>query len=684
MDMDVNLDVSDLIVVNKTNIKNVIKCVRLKDDVLIHERINEVVIRVNKIVVHTYQFLKLYLLYLYENEKEFPTIDISFIRVIMKTVTSRHLKGVGRQPKKETVVIMKKLERFYNKYYKKTVVKNNKIYDDKLGSFLEYEAIDIIANIKTNIKEHFIEHVNRFVNCSYKTKEKIKLINSSKVTTDIKKRMINSYYTAIRNIKNDLINVSNEYTSTERHHKWIKKHKKHLLPIKQTFSKNSVAYDVCVNPTDYLKSLIYINNELEKISTDEKEIKLFNIVPLRTNIIPKNITIDTSGLTRILVETNITELLYNIQLNQKKIWNTYFNMNNKAFKKNKNRYNFNYMIKTDGVSCTILFVKSVNSIPIKITNRLINKIADVKDKYDKRYIEKTEITDSMKSKRIVAIDPGYSDIIMCLSKNDINKTIETTNKDGSIIKKEKSKQYLKFRYTQVQRNIETKNKKYSKISEIINTTNEVNNKTIKEIELELSEYNSKICKFDKFVKYIKVKNKINYLLIDHYSTYIHRKLKFNRYVNTQKSESKMIANFRNKYGDPKDVIVIMGDYDKEKNMKGKEPTICKKLRKIFRKEKYNLYLINEFRTSKLCNKCSNENENFLRRDSNDPKHKSKQILVWGLVRCKNVKCKLIHNRDINACKNMLKITKSIFETGERPKEYCRQPVPTYKVKKDYE
>jgi hypothetical protein len=54
----------------KNNINNVIK------DKSILPIINDLVIRTNKIVIHSYQFLKLYLLHLYENNKPFPIINI--------------------------------------------------------------------------------------------------------------------------------------------------------------------------------------------------------------------------------------------------------------------------------------------------------------------------------------------------------------------------------------------------------------------------------------------------------------------------------------------------------------------------------------------------------------------------------------------------------------------------------
>jgi hypothetical protein len=74
----------------------------------------------------------------------------------------------------------------------------------------------------------------------------------------------------------------------------------------------------------------------------------------------------------------------------------------------------------------------------------------------------------------------------------------------------------------------------------------------------------------------------------------------------------MIKNFENKYGKPSKTILVIGDWDKgDYNMKGKEPI-------IFRKAKYKKYLVNEFRTSKLCNCCNEEIENFLEKPSQKP------------------------------------------------------------------
>ena len=181
------------------------------------------------------------------------------------------------------------------------------------------------------------------------------------------------------------------------------------------------------------------------------------------------------------------------------------------------------------------------------------------------------------------------------------------------------------------------------------------------------------------------KNEINVKLYNHYEQKFFRKFKLNIFINTQKSESKMIKNFSKKFGKPQDTLYIMGDYDKGNyNMKGIEPVICKKFRRIFKNAGYKTYLINEFRTSKLCNQCSNELEMFLQKPFKDGTK-----LCHGLLRCQSIKrnplgssnkslrdlfkpkCETIHNRDKNAVQNMLNIVSSIFDTGQRPTIFSR-------------
>jgi hypothetical protein len=310
------------------------------------------------------------------------------------------------------------------------------------------------------------------------------------------------------------------------------------------------------------------------------------------------------------------------------------------------------MIRTDGISVCILFIRvDVNSKPLSKTHQ--NKKCCQEENIN--YIEKTEITEELKNMKVVCADPGMSDLLYFGSYNDKND-LET------------------FRYTQNQRRLETRNKKYNKIIDKVNKETFIDDKSIKELETTLSNLNSKSCNYEKFKLYCIEKNKINNQLYNHYEQSFFRKFKLNAFTNTQKSESNMIKNFENKYGKPNKTILVVGDYDKgDNNMKGKEPTICKKFRRIFRNAGYKTYLVNEFRTSKLCNCCNEEIEKFLEKPSKKPKRKGKIDLCHGILRCQSVKhnCEIYHNRDKNAVQNMLKIVKSIFNTGKRPEVFCR-------------
>ena len=205
--------------------------------------------------------------------------------------------------------------------------------------------------------------------------------------------------------------------------------------------------------------------------------------------------------------------------------------------------------------------------------------------------------------------------------------------------------------------------------------------------------NSKAGSFEKFKEYLKIKLKINALLIDHYKTETYRRLRWNKEINMQKSESKILNDIEKKFG--KDVVIIIGDYDKKEHMKGKEPVITKKLRRILRR-RFRVYLINEFRTSKLCHKCNGEVENFLEKEVIDNEGNKRKKIVWGLVRWKDGECKPlnykksknykknyksykgeIYNRDTNAVMNMRKIIASLIEKGERPKIFCRETLVQY-------
>ena len=643
-----NEDNYDYMKTVKNNIKNVIR------DANSSKIINDLTIKTNKIVIHAYQYIKLYCLHLFDNNLPIPKLDKEFICDVFKVITIRKC-GSGGYSTEKMPQQLKDLTEFYKEYYSKLLDGNEILYYDKMSYILAYEAIDMETNIENIIREYFLHHLNKYINIEFNVKATMDKIIKENKDKEIRLQKKKEYYAEIKKIKDDLLSLD-ELKSNEKYHKWIKTTKE-IIFSKNKFDKDNIIYDTKSNPQDYIKGLIYIGKQIEKYydneDKDNHKIRLFSILPLRTNITPKNITVDTCGLIQnFLGDESTTEHLKNYKKedNQFKLWNKIFKLNNRTFKKNK--YDFNYMIKSDGISVSILFIRlGEDNKPLKKSNRNNRETENIE------YIEKVEFTDDMKKKKIVCADPNMADLIYCGYKDN----------DGNL---------KTFRYTQNQRRLETRTKKYSKIMDNISKEETINNECIKEIETSLSKFNSNTNNIAKFKEYITQKNKINNLLFNHYENEIYRKFKLNRYINTQKSESKMITNFSNKFGSSKDVIFVMGDYDKCKNnMKGVEPVICRKFRKIFKNAGYKTYLVNEFRTSKLCNCCHQEIEPFLERKSHKPKDikNGKNITVHGLLHHSGVKpsCEIIHNRDKNAVQNMLYIVEHIKRHKTRPIEFSR-------------
>jgi hypothetical protein len=637
----------------KTYKNNILNIIRKKETV---ELINNLAVNTNKIVIRIYNFIKLYFIYLYDNNLEFPIIDTNFINDVSKIIIDRKDKRGSTSETKYTTQL-KNIQLFYKEHFKQLLDKNDELYSDKLSYILAYEEIDIVKNINNNIEMNFVTQLNKFVNWSFDIYSKKKEIHKIK-DKEIRKEKYKELFTEFKNVKDDLITLD-EFKSNIKYHDWINIQRQFILPNKDIFDKNNIVYDLCSNTQDYLKGYIYIGKELEKMNENlednDKQVKLFNILPLRSNIITRSITLDTCSLIQNFDYEEQVNKLYknykkeNYEYNEKYLWNKYFKLENKIFK-NKPNYKFHYMIKTDGVSVSINFIRlKENGEPYKF-NPIVNKM---KGDETTKHIEKITITDELRNKKLVCADPNISnDLIYCGSKN----------KDGNL---------ETFRYTQSQRNSETKHTKYRRITDKFSKYYRIGNLTVKELETTLSHYNKRTNDFENFKDYLIQKNKLNNLLFEYYENYIFRKFKFNKYINTQKSESKMIKNFTKKYGKPEDVVFVIGDFDKGNNhMKGNEPVITKKFRKIFTNAGFENYLVNEFRTSKLCNCCNKELEPFKYKPH---KKTGKDKLCYGLLSHTDLKhkCQIIHNRDTNAVRNMLNIVESVYKTGLRPLNFTR-------------
>lgn len=619
----------------KTSLKSILKHPEINT-----KKINDVVIKAHKIVIHTLQFLKMYILHHYQTYSHtIPTIDKILILNIMKVVCGEKHTKKGKPPKKETLELIENLTSFYTEHYKPYTQPEQLDYE-YMSNVLSYLCEDIMTMYENNIQLHYVDYVERFVNVVWKKKmlvEKIRKIFPTKKEREARVRQLEK---ELRKIKNDLLNVDNniEYISQPHYHNWITQQKKCILPNKDKFQKQSIYYDLKCKPMDYLSCMIAM---MKQVENDEETIS--NVFPLRSSISPGYIRLDTITLVYLLLRKEQGKKSDfsnqgNTKKHEDKIWKFFFRTEKKVF--HKTGFSFHHMISTDGVGVSILFIRDD-----LVGKRLPNAKKGVSKEL---YIDELNDYSALHNKKIIGIDPGKEDLIYC---------VDDASKDANV-----------FRYSQNQRRKETKMKKYNNII-LGMKTNKIQGKSVIEYETELSLYNRKTLCIDKFKAYIAEKNRINHILFDFYAKQLFRKLKFGRHINIKRSEQKMISDFRKTYGNPDEVVICIGDWEQRQQMKYKEPTLGIGMRSLFRKNKYKVYLVDEFRSSCKCSKCDGGVcEKFMVRKNPRP-NKDDMRLVHGLLRCKSG-CGS-WNRDRNGSSNIYKIACQAIHKLERPSYLCR-------------
>lgn len=623
----------------KVPLKSIIKYDHVQND------LTDIAIKGNKIIIHTLQFIKLFCIKQYDTTKTLPIINDDFINSIMKSIC--HESVMGRPPSEAIQALKDTLKKFYNDEFKMLNVDTNLDYVN-MSAILNYLTIDVKTMFDNNVKMRYIDYVERFVNVFWEKKARIESIQNANISKKLKDEKIRFLCSRLRKVKNDLLNVEDYVLkSDEVFHAMIKQYKKLIVPDKTIFQKNSVYYDLQCNPDDYFICMYRMAWIIEGLG-----FKIYNLFPMRTEIIPKHLKIDTTSIVNILVTKNkgFFRTEGNLKKNEDKIWKFFFRTELSCFK--KKNYSFHHMICTDGISCSILLIR----------NDMIGKRIPTNKKKgnNEKYIDELENKDykRLKDKTIVAIDPNKGDLIYCV--DDVTK------------------ERNQFRYTQDQRRNETKSKKYQKI--ILEKKQEkIEGKTITQWETELSLvdketelsiYDKKTLNFIKFKNYLLKKNEINKRLYPFYEKEIFRKLRLNGYINRLRSEQMMINNFIEKFGQPEETIICFGDWDQKKQMKYKEPTKGKGFRNLFRQNGFDVYLVDEFRTSCRCSVCEGECETFRECENPRPWKKGTKITRHGLLRCKT--CKVLWNRDENSSNNIHKISKCAINKKLRPKYLSRQ------------
>lgn len=602
----------------KTSLKSIIK----KEYI---PKIQSIVNRCNCIVMDAYMFIKLYALYKYSKCEEIPELNSTFISYVIRTIGERDPRGA----KCKDQTLLTELLEFYNTEFQP--LSNHKKHDLRhLTYTLPYIITMMETCITTNLKEHFVKRLFRFVNTFAG-----KLLPSE--TKEEKKEK----YKSLQHLKNAIIQGKTE-NIPEIFKEWYISHKDHLTP-KITEEQKSIAYDCKVRPFLYLKYSFYMNEQYEKYNADnEEKIKLFQPLSLRKSNIPKYITFDCASLivTMFTEDEKKGESMLKCKEQRHEVWSKYFDMDKKIFQRKD--YVFNYTLQTDGVGCSLLFRHE----SIKDKKRGSSKEELVVVDNDIPHISSDNI-EEIKSRKIVCADPGKYNLLYMMDENG-----------------------KKLRYTSKQRDTESLAKRNRRITLRNKKENIINTET------DLTDTLSTTVNYSKFQDFIRKKQIVNEKVRSFYEQELYRKLNWRTKTYRQRTTDRFVHRIGETFG--KDSVLCIGDWSNPQGSCISGPsTMCVGLKRIISK-KYKTYLLDEYNTSKKCCNC--------KQDIQQAKIEDKKL--FRLLKCQNCmlgnigspedeqktmvsKCHFL-TRDVNSCVNMLTIVKHMLENnGTRPIEFIR-------------
>lgn len=570
----------------KARLSDIVKdpsCINLLEDA---------VLRMNRLVVHTYQFLKTYCLHYYFQDNVIPNIDDKLISRIMRTLgyASRTTSN-----KEDTDKIMNKLSTFNDSIYSKMSGKLNLSYAG-LTQMIGDQSKSIMTCYENHIQEHFADIVRSYVNIMSDKESLIKRYKKEFVLSQLRK------------VKDDILRGTN---TTEQSFSELKIHFNKTILQDFTVSGSLEKMASSAQKLKLLTLMVRMSIDAENIKRSrqdpedrEKQIRVINCFPMRASIIPAYVEIDSLLIIRLLMSAN-KHLVAGVNVKatyedhkwqqRHNIWNMFFKMNHSIFR--KKGYTFNYRIATDGVGCTVYFIRSDlhrEDKKVKVGHK--HKPRDFNpDTYIDRITRDDwgEIVNRFKvsgDRAFVGIDPGKRDLIFCTNGN----TRLVPNKRSTKVRRKTTT----FHYSNGQRKHETRSKLFQRKMDREKDRIKRYGKTIKEIEATLGQINSSSCIWRNHVSYMKLKNAANRKIAQYYEQKKHRMCKWYVLLNKMRSEANMLNRFEKTFGTKKEVVILMGDWSENKPMRYQEPTMGKSIRKLFRDRGYPLFLVDEYNTSK--------------------------------------------------------------------------------------
>ncbi|KAJ1664078.1 hypothetical protein EV178_004449 [Coemansia sp. RSA 1646] len=576
----------------------------------------------------------------------------------------------------------------------------------------QFEAARIYTAYANNIQTRFGQYLRRAINALLKTRERKRDLEEAmkgRTADEIKEAYKDQIWKPGRELKEAI------------------KHRDTVLPVITVGDKNigdmlepvltaydngykfeekGIYYDIKAHPEKHFKAFYRL-----AVFFETNNYRSFQCFPLRKSFVPMDIEIDTKILCRSVMDWD-----YNSKSPIEIYWYRLFNEQLKVLRI-RHGFRFYGTIQTDGVSVSVIKKTAIakekggwkaekrdaeanaaieasrggptapvgsaatdslpEDHPKKSRRPRKREKLEEKKSGEFTYIHELSPEQLANMENPIFMDPGRQDIVFGM-------TYESTSEEKAL-----------FRYTRSQKAKETRTTRYRKLREDAKKEHPDSNE-IKAAEARLATFSCTSILPGKYEQYVRTRAAVWPVLSKFYTNTmttskdrnshqpIHRKLRQSAHIKQQQADEQLAKSIRVTCDDEKPTV-ILGNWSAPM-ARYHEPIRGVGFRRMLRKKGCQVYLIDEFRTSKTCPNClTGTLKTFLKVPNPRPyqRKKTKEVLCHGLLKCTNELCmgpvevdsvltprSRMYNRDLAAVLNFRHIFHGLRDHGKTPERFC--------------
>ncbi len=253
----------------------------IKRNTINYNPIFDAIQRMDKLTILAYQFLKLFLLYQFDNKQKLITITSDTIITVFRVLMTQPIKK-GRTSTETTIHELKLFTQFYDDVFK-PLINQDKIDYKGLHQIITYTSVDIMKNITNNIGMHFPKHLENFVHQTFKTDNSDIFQNLSKKELKLTTKKVNNN---LYKFTNTLMNMKSIDKFDNRYQVWFKKYGNIILPTTNNLPTTGKThrYYIKSDPHLYIYHMIAMIKKLEELDKNTQPLITVDSTKIQTEL----------------------------------------------------------------------------------------------------------------------------------------------------------------------------------------------------------------------------------------------------------------------------------------------------------------------------------------------------------------------------------------------------------------